>query len=84
MESMSAIIRLLDGHREGHFQTPFDHTRMIYNQIPKNKMGSYVYNAGVEAKLKSATKLVSIVPNKQQLNEYNEKIAKSLYQVRVL
>lgn len=61
---MSIIVRLLDGHREGHFQTPFDHTRMMYDLIPKNRMSSYVYNAGVDAKLKTAKKLISIAPNK--------------------
>jgi hypothetical protein len=36
----------------------------MYNLIPKNKMSSYVYNAGVDAKLKTAKKLISIAPNK--------------------
>ncbi|CAD8177252.1 unnamed protein product [Paramecium octaurelia] len=80
LDNMSIIVRLLDGHREGHFQTPFDHSRMIYSYLPKNRMSSYVYNAGVDAKLKTAKKLISIAPNKQQLNEYNEKISNALYQ----
>lgn len=44
-------------------------------------MSSYVYNAGVDAKLKSATKLMKLAPNKEKLNEFNEQITKTLYGV---
>lgn len=44
-------------------------------------MSSYVYNAGVDAKLQSAKKLKAMAPNKEKLNEYNEKITKTLYDV---
>lgn len=44
-------------------------------------MSSYVYNAGVDAKLKDAKKLVNLAPNKDKLNDFNEKITKILYEV---
>lgn len=37
---------------------------MVFDYLPKNKLSSYVYNAGVDAKLKTAKKLVTIAPNK--------------------
>lgn len=54
---------------------------MIWSYIPQKKMSSYVYNAGVDAKLKDAKKLINMAPNKDRLNEYNEKITKVLYDV---
>ncbi|KAL4486755.1 hypothetical protein ABPG72_006587 [Tetrahymena utriculariae] len=77
-ENMSAIIRLLDAQRDGHYQVPFDHTRIIYKYIPKNRLGSYAYNAAVEVKLQKAKKLMSLVPNKAKVNEYQEKLTQSV------
>lgn len=44
---MSCIVRLLDGQREGHLQTMYDHARMNYNYLPQDKLGLYAYNAAV-------------------------------------
>lgn len=52
---------------------------MIHSFLPKNRLSSYIYNAGVHDKLKAAKKLITIAPNKEQLNEYNEKVSKAFY-----
>jgi len=54
---------------------------MIWSLLPKGKLSSFVYNEGVEAKLKSAKKLLSIAPNKDKIHEFNEKISKTLFSV---
>jgi hypothetical protein len=54
---------------------------MIPTYLPKNRLPSYIYNAGVDAKLKGATKLLKLAPNKEKLNEFSEKIMKTLYDV---
>jgi hypothetical protein len=54
---------------------------MIWSLIPKNLLSSYIYNEGIEAKLKSAKRLLTLAPNKEKLNEFNEKITKTLYDV---
>ena len=78
------IERYIDlGNGKGHFQNSFDHSRMIWTLLPQGKMSSYVYNEGVEAKLKSATKLLALAPNKDKLHEFNEKITKTLYDVLI-
>jgi hypothetical protein len=54
---------------------------MISTLLPKDRLSSYIYNAGIDAKLKSSKRLLSIAPNKDKAGEFNEKVAKTLYDV---
>ena len=66
---ISMLSNIIFGN-QGHYQLPFDHTRINYKYIPKNKIGSYAYNAAVEVKLQKAKKMINLVPNKAKVNEY--------------
>jgi hypothetical protein len=43
---------------------------MKYDYLPENKMGSYGYTSSVQNKLKSAKKMITLVPNKAKVQEY--------------
>lgn len=53
---------------------------MIYTMLPTESKIDYIYNAGVAGKLKNATMLDKLAPNKEKLHEYNEKITSSVYE----
>jgi len=40
-----------------------------------------MYNAGVDAKLKTDKKLDRLAPNKERLHEFNEKITATVFEV---
>ncbi len=48
--------------------------------LPTESKNDYIYNAGVAGKLKNATMLDKLAPNKEKLHEYNEKITSSVYE----
>ncbi|EGR33876.1 hypothetical protein IMG5_033550 [Ichthyophthirius multifiliis] len=73
-ETMSCIVRILDAQRDGHYQIPFDYTRVNYNYLPKDKIGDYAYNSAIDIKLKKATKMLSMAHNKAKVNEYQDKL----------
>ena len=66
---------------KGHFQIPFDHSRMEYIYLPPGKAGSYTYNSAVEQKLKSSKKIITLAPNKFKVNEYNESLTQAVVNV---
>jgi len=80
LEPMTLVVRLLDGQREGHFRMPFDYTRLNYKYLPQAKSTQYVYNSSIEAKLKTAKRLSTIVPTKNTPQEYNHKITTAISQ----
>jgi hypothetical protein len=53
----SVIVRLLDGQRDGHFKTRFDHKRLSHEYIPKQKLYQYTYNEFIAQKLQEFPKL---------------------------
>jgi hypothetical protein len=50
--------------------------------LPTENKADYLYNVGVDAKLKIENKLDRIAPNTQKLHEFNEKITSAVYEVK--
>ena len=57
LKPASAIVRLIDGQREGHYQIPFDWRRLDYSYLPQDKLFEYSYNEAVEEDLKDEKKM---------------------------
>jgi len=68
------MIRLVDAQREGHFEQPWDFTRVDYRYLPKKSLQKYAYNNNADAKAKQGKTLKTIVPNKGNPQAYQKRI----------
>jgi len=70
----SAMIRLIDAQREGHYEQSWDFTRVDYRYLPKKDLQKWAYNNNADAKAKTGKLLKTIVPNKGSTQPYQKRI----------
>ena len=73
----SAMCRLLDIQREGHFNQPFDYERCSHEYLPEGKESDYVYLREDDVKLekKKAKMLRTIIPYLEDPYSFNKRLS---------
>ena len=62
LKPSSVVLRILDGHREGHYKKSFDYRRISYDYIEEKDFYDYAYNEVVAEDLEGVKKLKSLLP----------------------
>lgn len=60
---------------------PWDYTRVDTRYIPTASLQKYVYNAAADSKAKQGKLLKTIIPRKEDIQAYQQKITETFAQV---
>lgn len=72
------MVRLKDNYFEKFYEFPFDYSRMKYYFLPDSKLGKYVYDAKVDARLKNEKKNNLLLPKGAVEDEFNELLRRTM------
>jgi len=80
LSTTSIVVRLLDCQREGNLEQAWDFKRIDPRYLPKNNIQKYIYDSNADAKAKQGKILKSLVPRKEDVQTFQQKITSTLSQ----
>jgi len=78
LPNASVMVRLLDCQREGNLERTWDFTRVDSRFIPQNNLAKYIYNASADSKARQGKSLKTIIPRKEDVFAFQEKMTDAL------